>query len=637
MNFADYGFLRIGAVAPTIALANPRCNAQRIAEKYELLTASGCSVVLTPELSLTGYSCEDLFLTSDLRQDTSQAIVELAAITHEALLVVGAPLTLVDGRLVNAALVLGQGRILGAVPKCSNPNHAEFYEQRWFASGLGIDVTCQLTEFAFHVSANQLFRIGETYCAVEICEDLWLPQPPSAQHALQGATLILNPSASPEQVTKADYRRDLVRMQSGRCLSAYLYASSTVTESTKDVVFGGHLLAAENATMLGESELFQQESSLVVDVDWQRLQHERVSNSTFKSAPREGNYRIVGDVCRPNIQRLRRQIDKHPFVPTDIGVLNARAKTIMDIQSHGLARRLLASTSHRMVIGLSGGLDSSLALLVCIDAADSLGWSLDRILGVTMPGPGTGAHTRESVELLASAAGLALRDIPISAAVDAHLKDIQHARTDDVTFENSQARERTQILFDLANQNQGIVVGTGDLSELALGWCTFNADQMSGYNVNASIPKTLIQYLMQWYAKHKASPALGNALERVLQTPITPELLPVVDGEFTQQTEELIGPYELHDFFLYHFLRGGAHIAKIYALANIAFGDDYQPDEIRQWMSVFFTRFHQQQFKRTTMPPGPKVGTVSLSPRGDWRMPDETDWGRVLEQIDELS
>lgn len=636
MNFAEIGYLRIGAVAPKISLANPHGNAQRISEKYDLLSASGCAVVLTPELSLTGYSCEDLLLTADLQRASDEALVQLAAATHDTLMVVGAPLRLIDGRLVNAAIVLGNGRILGAIPKCSNPNHAEFYEQRWFASGFDLDVAVRLQQFSFHVGPKQLFRIGETYLAIEICEDLWMPQPPSAQHALNGATLVLNPSASPEQVAKADYRRDLVRMQSGRCLCAYLYASSTVSESTKDVVYGGHLIAAENATLLGETERFQSEPTLITDIDWHRLLHERTINSTFKSSPREGAYRIHGEATKPNVGRLRRKIAKHPFVPDDIEILNARAKTILEIQTHGLIRRLQSSASESMVIGLSGGLDSSLALLVSIDAARHLAWPMEAILGITMPGPGTGSHTRETVTQLASAAGLALREIPISEAVENHLKDISHTRTDDVTFENSQARERTQILFDLANQNNGIVVGTGDLSELALGWCTFNADHMSGYNVNASIPKTLVRYLIQWYGKHQAPKPLTEALGRVLATPITPELLPVVEGEFTQQTEKLIGPYELHDFFLYHFLRTGADVAKIQMLANQAFASDYKGSEISKWLREFFTRFHRQQFKRTTMPPGPKVGTVSLSPRGDWRMPDEVDWVQLLRNIDEL-
>ncbi len=637
MNYADHGYLRVAAIAPTLSLASPTRNAERILAKYHLLARGDCAVVLSPELSLTGYSCEDLFLTADLQRESVRALADLARETDSTLLVVGAPLLLVDGRLVNAAFVLANGGILGAVPKCSNPNHAEFYEQRWFASGTGIDVAHELDGLEFRVSPKHLFRIGDTYCAVEICEDLWMPQPPSAQHALNGATLILNPSASPEQVAKVEYRRDLVRMQSGACVSAYLYASSTVSESTKDVVYGGHLLAAENATMLGESDLFLHDATLMVDIDWQRLRHERTVSSTFRTGSRDDGYRIVGQPTRTVLKRLRRDVPKHPFVPDDEGTLEARAQTILKIQTQGLVKRLQSSATKKMVIGLSGGLDSTLALLVCMDVQREMAWESETILAVTMPGPGTSDHTRESVALLTEAAGLELTDIPIRAAVESHLSDIQHDVIDDVTYENSQARERTQILFDLANKMNGIVVGTGDLSELALGWCTFNADHMSSYNVNVGVPKTLVQYLTRWYAEHRASSSLRQALERVLNTPITPELLPVSDGEIEQRTEEIIGPFELHDFFLYHFLRTGAEVAKIRSLAVHAYGGIYDVKEIDRWLRVFITRFHRQQFKRTTLPPGPKVGTVALSPRGDWRMPDEADWQQILQGLNEIN
>ena len=637
MNYADHGYLRVAAVAPTVALANPRRNAERILAKYQLLANSECAVVLTPELSLTGYSCEDLFSTADLQRDSDQALVALARETTDTLLVVGAPLLLVDGRRVNAAVVLANGGILGAVPKSSNPNHAEFYEQRWFASGADINVTLDIEELTFRVSPYQLFRIGQTYCAVEVCEDLWLPEPPSAQHALNGATLILNPSASPEQVAKAAYRRDLVRMQSGTCLCAYLYASATVSESTKDVVYGGHLLAAENAHLLAESELFLNDATLTAEIDWQHLRHDRAVSSTFRTSQRRHNYHIVGIRSTPQLRRLRKQIDRHPFVPKDDHTLHARAQTILNVQSHGLVKRLQSANASSMVIGLSGGLDSTLALLVCMTAQQQLGWKRDAILAVTMPGPGTSEHTKASVDLLEQTAALSLRHIPISAAVEAHLTDIQHDVEDDVTYENSQARERTQILFDLANKHDGIVVGTGDLSELALGWCTYNADHMSGYNVNVGVPKTLVQYLVRWYATHRAGDALKSALERVLATPISPELLSTKTGEIAQHTETIIGPFELHDFFLYHFLRTGAGVDKIYALAKLAYKNDYDQSEIRKWLRVFLTRFHNQQFKRTTLPAGPKVGTVSLSPRGDWRMPDEADWQQILAKLDEIA
>ncbi|MCY3857402.1 MAG: NAD(+) synthase [Gammaproteobacteria bacterium] len=636
MNYVDHGYLRVAAVAPTISLANPSRNAERILTKYHLLSSSDCAVVLTPELSLTGYSCEDLFLTADLQRDSAQTLANLARETGSTLLVVGAPLLLVDGRLVNAAFVLAHGRILGAVPKSSNPNHAEFYEQRWFASGVGIDAEHEIEGLEFRVSPKHLFRVGNTYCAVEVCEDLWMPQPPSSQHALNGATLILNPSASPEQVAKADYRRDLVRMQSGACICAYLYASSTVSESTKDVVYGGHLLAAENAVMLGESELFLNDSELTVDIDWHRLRHERAVSSTFRTSERSNGYRIAGESTRPILKRLRRGVSPHPFVPDDADTLHARANTIFKIQTQGLVKRLQSAATSKMVIGLSGGLDSTLALLICMDAQRELAWDPESIVAVTMPGPGTSTHTRESVALLTKAAGLELVEIPISAAVESHLSDIQHSSLDDVTYENSQARERTQVLFDLANKKNGIVVGTGDLSELALGWCTFNADHMSSYNVNVGVPKTLVQYLTRWYAHHRASSSLQQALERVLKTPISPELLPTSDNEIAQRTEEIVGPFELHDFFLYHFLRTGANVVKIRMLANQAYDGVYSEEEVDRWLRVFVTRFHQQQYKRTTLPPGPKVGTVSLSPRGDWRMPDEADWQQILKGLNEI-
>ncbi|MCY4095238.1 MAG: NAD(+) synthase [Gammaproteobacteria bacterium] len=636
MNYADHGYLRVAAVAPTISLANPVRNAERILAKYHLLSSSDCAVVLTPELSVTGYSCEDLFLTADLQRESAQTIADLAYETGPTLLIVGAPLLLVDGRLVNAAFVLAHGRILGAVPKSSNPNHAEFYEQRWFASGVGIDAAHEIESLEFRVSPKHLFRVGSTYCAVEICEDLWMPQPPSAQHALNGATLILNPSASPEQVAKADYRRDLVRMQSGACIGAYLYASSTVSESSKDVVYGGHLLAAENGVTLGESELFLNDAELLVDIDWHRLRHERAVSSTFRTSDRSNGYRIVGQPTNPVLKRLRRDISPHPFVPDDADTLDARANTIFKIQTHGLIKRLQSSGTNKMVIGLSGGLDSTLALLVCMDVQRELAWKPESIVAVTMPGPGTSTHTRESVALLTRAARLKLEEIPISTAVESHLADIRHDSRDDVTYENSQARERTQVLFDLANKINGIVVGTGDLSELALGWCTFNADHMSSYNVNVGVPKTLVQYLTRWYAQRRASSPLQHALERVLETPITPELLPVTDDEIAQRTEEIVGPFELHDFFLYHFLRTGGDVAKIRMLANLAYHGAYSAEEVDKWLRVFVTRFHRQQYKRTTLPPGPKIGTVSLSPRGDWRMPDEADWQQILKGLDEI-
>ena len=637
MSYEKYGFVRVAAIAPHITLANPSLNAKRLLEKYEILSASGCSVVLSPELSITGYTCEDLFLTDDLLSQAEQALALLARKTSETRLVVGAPLRLMDGRLVNAAVVLGHGKILGAVPKVAIPNHEEFYEARWFASGDDVESELSIGGNSFRVSIKQIFRVSETCFAVEVCEDLWMPQPPSAQHALHGATIILNPSASPEQVAKSEYRRDLVRMQSGACIAAYVYASSGNSESTKDVVYGGHLIAAENAVILGESSRFQSDATLISDIDWQRLRHERTANSNFRVRSRDDSYRIVGEQTACSIRRLQRKPSARPFVPDDVATLNARASEILDIQINGLVKRIKTAGCEKLVLGLSGGVDSTLAFLVCLETCLRLARDFSCIHAVTMPGPGTSAHTLESVQALVDATDVQVQRISICDAVKNHLDEIEHDEDSDVTFENAQARERTQILFDLANKHNGIVVGTGDLSELALGWCTFNADHMSSYNVNVSVPKSLIEYLVLWYASHRANDALREALKRVLETPISPELLPSSDGEIQQKTEDLIGPFELHDFFLYHFLRTGAGVEKINAMAKLAFTGKYESGEIRKWLYVFFERFYRFQFKRTTLPPGPKCGTVSLSPRGDWRMPDEADWTEIKKRLEQAS
>ena len=482
-----------------------------------------------------------------------------------------------------------------------------------------------------------MFRIASTFFALEICEDLWSSQPVSGTHASQGATIILNPSASPELVSKTEYRRDLVRMQSARCIAAYAYAGSGATESTKDLVYGGHLLVAENGLLLAESDRYQLAGTrLVVDVDTQKLLHERRSNTTFAGEPRIQDYTTQGAAAHIPLKEHLRVIDPHPFVPGDAHESNARAQEIMSIQATGLARRIYQTKSEKLIIGLSGGLDSTLAFLVCLEALGKLDRSNTTIMAITMPGPGTSKHTLETVHALGQATNVEVSEISIAQSLTQHLRDIAHTNTADLVFENSQARERTQILFDCANKVDGLVVGTGDLSELALGWCTYNADHMAGYNVNVSVPKTLISYLVRWYATHKANSELSQVLERVLATPISPELMPTQAGEMTQFTEELIGPYELHDFFLYHWLRMGANVEKIYVWATEAFRDMYPAKEIKRWLRVFFERFFAQQFKRTTLPAGPKVGTVSLSPRGDWRMPDEVDSATILEKIDAL-
>ena len=638
MDYAQFGFVRAAAAAPRVCVANPAANAAALLDTYRELAASGASLVVTPELGVTGYSCEDLFGAEDLLAASREAIAMVARETGDAVFVVGAPWRLPDGRLLNAGFVCARGRVVGAVPKSALPNHEEYYEKRWFASGR--DVTVEVDDDLlghFTMSARQLFDIGGPRFAVEICEDLWSPAPPSVDHALAGADIVVNLSASNELVAKADYRRDLVRMQSARLVCGYLYASSGPWESTKDVVYGGHLLAAENGWMLGESERFRLGGgSLAVDFDWHRMRRERGRNSTFSGAPRGDAYPVMPSGACRSLEETLRRYPKHPFVPDDEHEFDARARDVLAIQATGLARRLRAAGSNHPVIGLSGGLDSTLAFLVCLDALALNDLSVDSLHAITMPGPGTTEHTNASAKQLADAAGASIREISIEGAVHSHLDDIDHNGAYDVTFENVQARERTQILFDVANQAGGIVVGTGDLSELALGWCTFNADHMAHYNVNASVPKTMVAYLVRWYGRHRARPALAAVLERVLDTPITPELVPSESGDVAQRTESIIGPYELHDFFLYHYIRTGAAPDKIYALARLAFAEDYSGEEVKRWLEVFFRRFFGAQFKRTTLPAGPKVGTVALSPRGDWRMPDEADANAALASLERL-
>ena len=638
MDYAQFGFVRAAAAAPRVRVANPAANAAALLDTYRELAASGASLVVTPELGVTGYSCEDLFGAEDLLAASREAIALVARETGDTAFVVGAPWRLPDGRLLNAGFVCAGGRVVGAVPKSALPNHEEYYEKRWFASGRGVTVAVDDDLLGrFTMSATQLFDIGGPRFAVEICEDLWSPAPPSVDHALAGADIVVNLSASNELVAKADYRRDLVRMQSARLVCGYLYASSGPWESTKDVVYGGHLLAAENGWMLSESERFRLGGgSLAVDFDWHRMRRERGRNSTFSGSPRGDAYPVMQSGARRRLEETLRRYPKHPFVPDDEHEFDARARDVLAIQATGLARRLRAAGSNHPVIGLSGGLDSTLAFLVCLDALALNDLSVDSLHAITMPGPGTTEHTNASAKQLAKAAGASIREISIEGAVHSHLDDIDHNGAFDVTFENVQARERTQILFDVANQAGGIVVGTGDLSELALGWCTFNADHMAHYNVNASVPKTMVAYLVRWYGRHRAQAALAAVLERELDTPITPELVPSESGDVAQRTESIIGPYELHDFFLYHYIRTGAAPDKIYALARLAFAEEYSGVEVKRWLEVFFRRFFTTQFKRTTLPAGPKVGTVALSPRGDWRMPDEADAKAALASLERL-
>lgn len=641
MNYADYGYVRLAAIAPTVAIGNPKRNAEHIVQAMQLNEYTDVSLMLFPELCVSGYTSEDLFFNQSMTDQCEEALHQIARATDERIVVVGAPWRMMDGRLLNAGFVCQNGQILGAVPKTSHPNYGEFYDKRWFVSGADVNHCVDHPKLGqFVIATDQLFAIGESWFAVEICEDLWHPAPPSMSHVLAGAELIVNLTASNELVSKANYRRDLVRMASAQGVCAYLYAGCGPTESTKDIVFGGHHLFAENGVLVEESERFALAGSRIIcEFDWQKLRHDRVRNGTFANSVRPAAYRHCGKPQRPTLNALRRTFDARPFVPGDDTEFGERASEILKIQSTGLARRMMAAYSKTLVLGVSGGLDSTLAFLVCLDALALLDKDRSALCAITLPGPATSEHTLDSARQLASSAGANLKEVRIDASVEQHLKDLSHSGEHDVVFENAQARERTQILFDLANQMNGIVVGTGDLSELALGWCTYNADQMSSYNVNASVPKTLVIYLVRWYAKHRADKGLSDALLRILDTPISPELVPAKDGEVddvAQHTESIIGPYELHDFFIYHYLRNGFNAEKIYALAQLAFAEKYDAATIKKWLKLFFKRFYMHQFKRTTLPSGPKVGSVSLSPRGDWRMPDEADVSAILEHIESL-
>ena len=639
-NFTELGYLRVAAVAPYVEIGNPAANAQLINNTLTELVTEQVSISLFPELSLSGYSAEDLFFTDDLLSQCAQALAEVVASNRLNLTVIGIPWRLQDGRLLNCAAVISGNKLLGMVPKSVHPNYGEFYEQRWFVSGAQVNETIVHPELGtFALRTDQLFQVGDNLVGIEICEDLWAPIAPSTNACLAGANIILNLSASNELIAKANYRRELVRMASAKNICAYIFASAGSSESTKDVVFGGHCMVFENGQLLSESKRFQLTTELIVaDIDCARIQHDRSQNTSFTGAPRITPYRKVKST-QPigRLEKLNRSYDPHPFVPNDEQEFAARGSEILNIQATGLARRMLAARSENLVIGLSGGLDSTMAFLVCLDAVEKLKLQPKNIFALTLPGPGTTTNTKSNAHKLAATVGVEIQEISIDAAVKQHLADLEHQGEHDIVFENAQARERTQILFNYANKVNGILVGTGDLSELALGWCTFNADHMASYNVNASVPKTMMSYLVSWYAKNRAGEDLAQVLDDVLATPISPELIPPKDDNISQHTENIVGPYELHDFFLYHFLRNGAGPKKIFALATQSFQEKYEPSLIQHWLRQFFSRFFSQQFKRTTLPPGPKVGSVSLSPRGDWRMPDEVSASKILAEVDNLN
>ncbi len=634
------GFVRVAACSPELKLGDVAANVKEITRAARELAKQGVQIIAFPELCLTGYSCADLFMNAAFRQTAMQGLMELAhkLSNVQALVIVGLPMA-IDDRLYNVAAMLSRGHVLGIVPKSFLPTAWEFYERRWFspASTLTADVAF-CGDQAPLIGTDLIFEaVDVPHCrvSVEICEDLWAVVPPSSRAALQGATITVNLSASDELLGKAEYRRQLVAQQSGRCVSAYIYSSAGPGESSTDLVFSGHNLIAENGGILAEAKRFDfATNSIVADVDVQRLHQDRLHNTNFRDERSEGSpWRRVEFMlgAGPQVKKARdlhRYLTPHPFVPSARADRDAACREIFAIQATGLARRIREVKTKTLVIGLSGGLDSTLALLVAEEALSRSGDKGTSILTLTMPGMGTSKRTKDNAVELAKALAITLRTVSIKGAVTQHLADIEHGGAHDVTFENAQARERTQVLMDVANQTSGIVVGTGDLSEAALGWCTFNGDHMSMYHVNAGVPKTLVRYLIEWCATQPPFAKAARVLADILDTPISPELLPAsATGDIAQKTEDSVGPYELVDFFLFHLVRHGCGAEKISFLAQLAFEGRYKPAQIEHWLAKFLQRFRTQQFKRSSMPDGPKVGSVALSPRGDWRLPSDLSGG----------
>ena len=638
------GFISVAAGTPKIRVADCRYNAEQIFTLMREADKQGVKVLALPELCLTGYTCGDLFLQDTLLRGAEEGLQTILEATRNLDIVTALGLPVWDkwdNKLYNCAAVIQKGEILGLVPKAYLPNYGEFYEQRWFASGHGVEHGIELCGQHVSLCTNQTFAcdtMPNLVIGVEICEDLWAPAPPSVELARKGATVILNLSASNELVGKADYRRSLVTGQSARLMCGYVYADAGEGESTTDVVFAGHNLIAENGTLLAERRFATGLTVSEIDVD--RLVHDRRRTNTFTIGKEPPEIWRVSFSLPAEETRLTRYVSPSPFVPEDDAGRAERCEEILRIASLGLKKRLEHTNARTAVVGLSGGLDSTLALLITALAMGMLNRPASDIIAVTMPCFGTTARTRSNAELLAERMGATLKVVDISQAVRRHFADIgQSMENHDVTFENGQARERTQVLMDIANQTGGLVIGTGDLSELALGWCTYNGDHMSNYAVNCSIPKTLVRHLVAYLARDNAKKdqALHDVLEDILDTPVSPELLPAVQGEISQRTEDLVGPYELHDFFLYYMLRWGFPPRKIYRLAVYALGKTYSRDVILKWLKTFYRRFFSQQFKRSCLPDGPKVGSAALSPRGDWRMPSDASaalWMAELETLD---
>ncbi len=651
-----YGFIRVACASPAVSVADCEKNAQEIITFIERAHSEGVSLLVLPELCITGYTCADLFFQRTLQEGAINALAKIANATSEKALsvIVGLPFPF-ENALYNVAAVCSDGKVVALVPKMHIPNYAEFYEKRHFApafDGIKMASVLNVQEKTYEVpfGTNQLFcshSNKEARFAVEICEDLWVPMPPSTIHAQNGATIIANLSASNEAVSKSDYRRLLVASHSARLMCAYLYADAGRGESSTDVVFSGHNIIAENGAIIKEAEPFAKDTYCATDIDLEKLSQERCKNTSFAACAsnHKAEYVLHSVHLPPLVQKLSRTIEPRPFIPNDKLAVEKRCREILHIQTEALVQRMRHINSSTAVIGLSGGLDSTLALLVVLEAFAALKIDAKNIIAITMPCFGTSDRTYNNACALAKESGVTLREIPIKEAVLKHFEDIGHDKdVHDATYENSQARERTQVLMDVANAENGIVIGTGDLSELALGWATYNGDHMSMYGVNASVPKTLVRHLVRYYEKtasQEGKNELAYVLHDIIETPVSPELLPNSDGKTIQATEEILGSYDLHDFFLYYFVRWGFSPDKIQFLAEHAFksGTDdeaFSKEEIKKRLMLFIKRFFTQQFKRSCLPDGPKIGSISLSPRGDWRMPSDAHFMQWVSQLETL-
>ena len=637
----NFEYMRVAAGVPSLKVADPHYNVKEIISICHKAFEKGVKVLVFPELSMTGYTCQDLFNQNTLIRGSEEALSYLLEETKylNILIGVGMPIR-ADNQLFNCALLIKEGKILGAVPKTYLPNYSEFYENRWFASASHrVSDTILLCDQEVIFNENLLFKdnISSLCLGIDVCEDLWVSIPPSSYHTMYGANLILNLSASNETVGKSDYRRDLVRLQSSKCMTSYVYSSAGSDESTTDLVYSGHCIIAENGKILKEDKL--NEGFIYADIDLEILGTERIKTTSYMSNYPKKDYKYVDFNlgCNENIS-LERYIDPWPFVPSNPQERDRRISDILSIQATGLYQRMKKINSKKAVIGISGGLDSTLALLATLEAFNKLKEPLTNIIAVTMPGFGTTDRTYNNAQVLMEELGVTIREIPIREACLQHFKDIDHnIDIHDITYENAQARERTQILMDIANQEGGLVVGTGDLSELALGWCTYNGDHMSMYGVNSGIPKTLVKYMVKWYADYKSSGKIQKALLDVYNTPVSPELLPPdKEGNIRQFTESTLGSYELNDFFLYNMIRNGYGPEKTYYLAKIAFDNEYSHDMILETLKKFYIRFFTQQFKRSCLPDGVKVGSVALSPRGDWKMPSDASFDLWMKKCEDI-